>query len=195
MNLENIKPEHFKLQKVSFLKESIKVSYTIERNNPDAIYIDRYSVECIEPGRPQLYKALEKFKLPVAMAANALIGSNTLMNNKLIIDTKIKDKQQKELKKKIEDQIFDEIDIKGIIYVTDDDEPVIKIIGGINSSLGFSLIGIPNIKVSKELIHGFEPQLEEGLKAVDKEIYNYVIKMERAQLTMFNEEEEEKEVA
>jgi len=192
MSFNKINKDLIQFNKVKFLKEGITAEFVVQRQEKDATFSDRHTIECVEDPHPDLKTVLKKFKRPVLLASNAMAGVNVLMNNTVVLDKKIGKKQKEEYRKDIEEQLMETIDIKGVAFVSNDMNPTIKISAGINTPLGFSGLSVPNIKVDGQITHGYEEELLDAIPELIDEMYKYLIKGKRAQLDMFDNKEEEK---
>lgn len=171
-----LKPKDFTLNKVKFLKEGMKVSCQVPREK--GVLAD-ISFASTERPHPDLMRVLEKFKKPLLIASNALVGTNVLLDKKntLVIDPKLPKKTIEDYRTKVIDAIAESVDVKGISFHGNDENEVIKINGGFNSSLGYSGLNTPNILIGDSLMkHGLDyDELTEAIDELRHEVYKWLV--------------------
>lgn len=176
MNTE-IKQKDFTLNKVKFLKEGMEIYYQIPRSEGSP-NLAEMTLKTADHPHDHLLKILENFKKPLLVSSNALVGTNVLLNkkNNLALDPKVPQKTVDDYRKKVEKAIKESVDVKGISFHGNDQNEVIKINGGFNSTLGYSGLNTPNILISDSLMeHGIDcDTMMDAIEDLKTEVFKYV---------------------
>jgi len=180
--------KEFTLNSVKFKsKGGLLIEYQMQTGNGSIVDC---SLDTNEEAHPDLMDLIDQMKEPIIFCANGLAGVNVLLGKKMILDQKIKDSAIKELKKDLLSAMFDDVRIHGVHFYHINDGMKVKITGGFDSPLGYAAINTPQIGF-QEIKHGFEEALEKTLETLQNEVYKYIADNKRAQLDMFDEDNQE----
>ena len=167
----------FVLSKVKLVKDGgLDVHYEVTEVSGNESYTNKYHVESAKDIHPDLRKCFERLR-PIM---GRIFESTDFKANK----------KQQEFARDYADEVLKNIEVRGVSLSGQDDNVGVILTGLYTVSNNMkTAINSPRIKLSS-VSFGFEEELEDILSEIESEVYLFLFKGKRAQLSLFGEDGE-----
>lgn len=176
----------FVLSKVKLVKDGgLDVHYEVTEVSGNESYTNKYHVESAKDIHPDLRKCFERLRPVMGRIFNITSFLSVIEST----DFKANKKQQ-EFARDYADEVLKNIEVRGVSLSGQDDNVGVILTGLYTVSNNMkTAINSPRIKLSS-VSFGFEEELEDILSEIESEVYLFLFKGKRAQLSLFGEDGE-----